>query len=73
VKLTAVVYDRKLQSTAQLCEASKAHYWSGLLNVVDCKTVDADTAFSEFCKISRWHVDTYIPKKTAGNKKIHCT
>ena len=45
------------------------YLWSGLINPLNYKTIDVNTAFKEFNDVLQWHVETYIPKRTVHIKQ----
>ena len=64
-----LLYSRTPENTAQLCNALRSYSWSGLINSVDCRTIDVSTAFNDFYTIAKWHLDKYIPTRTVVIKE----
>ena len=59
----AIVYDRLPTHIFNLTEALNRYSWSGLINAIDSRTIDVDTAFKDFYKVIHWHMWRYIPKR----------
>jgi len=63
-----VIYNRSPDSIERLRKAFTSYSWSGLLNSVECGTIDVSTAFSDFYTIVKWHLEKFIPTKTVSVK-----
>ena len=61
-------YRRTPENITQLCNALRSYSWSGLINSVDCRTIDVSTAFADFYTIAKWHLDKYIHTRTVAEK-----